>query len=143
MFTLLRVFDFSAGHTLARSDWSEEKNRQVFGKCSNPQGHGHNYRLEVLVEGPLDSETQMVLDAAKLDEIVHNEVFIDLDHKNLNKEVPWLAGKLPTTEVLADGIFTRLEKAIAAASSTAKLAEIRLWETRRICVLRRASDRKE
>ena len=107
-----RRVHFSAAHRLHRSDWSEERNRQVFGDCANPNGHGHNYELLVTVEGEVDPETGYVLDLKSLKEIVGERVVADLDHRNLNLDVPWLEGLVPTTENLVVAIWRRLEPAL-------------------------------
>ncbi len=101
---------FTAGHRLFRPEWSDERNHEVFGKCSNPSGHGHNYVLEISVRSEIDSETGYVIDLGELSRIVHEAVLDDVDHRNLNTEVDWLRGRIPTTEVLADAIWERLDQ---------------------------------
>jgi 6-pyruvoyltetrahydropterin/6-carboxytetrahydropterin synthase len=101
---------FTAGHRLYRPEWSDERNREVFGKCSNPSGHGHNYVLEVSVRSEIDGETGYVFDLGELSRILHEAVLDDVDHRNLNTEVDWLHGRNPTTEVLADEIWRRLDE---------------------------------
>src|SRR6185312_8617358 len=96
--TITRSFQFCAGHRLHRPDWSDEKNREIFGLCSNPAGHGHNYELEVSVTGPLDGETGMIMNLRELKELVRERVIGEVDHKNLNVDVPWMRGVIPTTE---------------------------------------------
>lgn len=130
------MFDFSASHTLARSDWSTEKNQQVFGKCSNPNGHGHNYRLEVIVSGKVAADTAMIIDTSKLSQIVEELVLNDLDHRNLNLDVVWLKGVLPSSENLVDAIWNRLEPAVNKISPNAQLQKLILWETRKIYAVR-------
>lgn len=130
--SLTRIFDFSASHLLSRPDWSEEKNLEVFGKCSNSAGHGHNYVLEVTVAGTMHVDTQMVIDAALLKSIVESNVIADVDHKFLNTQVPWLTGQLPTVELLCDAFWKRIEIPIQTACPNASLSSIRLWETPRI-----------
>jgi 6-pyruvoyltetrahydropterin/6-carboxytetrahydropterin synthase len=103
---------FTAGHRLFRPEWSDERNRKVFGQCSNPSGHGHNYVLEVSVCGEIDPETGYVMDLAELSRVLHEAVLDDVDHRNLNTDVSWLAGRVPSTEVLADAIFDRLDERI-------------------------------
>src|SRR4029453_16659398 len=75
---------FTAGHRLFRPEWSDERNREVFGQCSNPSGHGHNYVLEVSVRGEIDPETGYVMDLADLSRVLHESVLDDVDHRNLN-----------------------------------------------------------
>ena len=103
-----RLLHFSAAHRLARPDWSEEENRRVFGDCAHPNWHGHNYELEVTVAGPIDAKTGYVMDLKDLKGLVKERVVDDLDHRNLNLDVPWLLGTLPTTENLAMRIWERL-----------------------------------
>src|SRR5690349_3453313 len=92
--SLCKTFEFSAAHRLFRPEWSDEQNAKAFGKCANPSGHGHNYRLEVSVSGEIEPLTGMVMDASILQQLV-NEVLLDeLDHKNLDVDVPWLRGKM-------------------------------------------------
>lgn len=100
---------FNAGHRLFRPEWSEEENYRVFGKCSNPSGHGHNYAIEVTFEGPLDPITGYVLDLRAVSDVVHKRIIDEVDHRNLNCDVEWLAGQVPTTEALANAFWERLE----------------------------------
>ena len=99
-----RRVHFSAAHRLFRSDWTDERNAEVFGDCANPSWHGHNYELEVTVEGPVDTETGFVMDLKRLKEALEAQVLSDVDHRNLNSEVEWLAGVNPTAENLAVAI---------------------------------------
>lgn len=122
-----RHLHFSAGHRLYRPDWNEERNREVFGACSNPSGHGHNYDLEVTVEGEVDPETGFVIDLKRLKELVHELVVEDVDHANLNEDVPWMSEVNPTVENLAVRIWDRLEGRLDGA----ELASVKLWETER------------
>ena len=122
-----RHLHFSAGHRLHRSEWDEERNREVFGACSNPAGHGHNYDLEVTVEGEVDPETGFVIDLKRLKELVRGLVIEDVDHANLNEDVPWMDGINPTVENLAVRIWRRLEGRLDGA----ELASVKLWETDR------------
>lgn len=131
--TICKTIEFSASHILSRSDWDSKKNLAVFGKCANPNSHGHNYRLEVVVQGSLDPETSMIIDTRRLEQMVVELVTNDLDHKNLNLDVPWLKGLLPTTEVLVQEIWKRLEKTIQQEAPGARLHELRLWETPKLC----------
>jgi 6-pyruvoyltetrahydropterin/6-carboxytetrahydropterin synthase len=104
-----RRLHFSAAHRLFRSDWSDERNREVFGDCANPNWHGHNYELDVTVEGEVDPETGYVMDLKALKTLVKEKVIQDLDHRNLNVEVQWLEGVNPTTENVVVAIWNRLE----------------------------------
>jgi 6-pyruvoyltetrahydropterin/6-carboxytetrahydropterin synthase len=103
-----RRLHFSAAHRLGREDWSEERNREVFGLCANPNWHGHNYEIDVTVEGGIDPETGYVLDLKRLRDLVETRVIDDLDHQNLNLDVAWLAGVNPTTENLVVAIWNRI-----------------------------------
>ncbi len=123
-----RRLHFSAAHRLHREEWSEEKNARVFGACSNPNWHGHNYELDVTVEGPVDPETGFVMDLKELKETVRETAIRDLDHRNLNLEVPWMDGRIPTTENLVVAIWERIEPEIPAGVDLVRLT---LWETPR------------
>jgi len=100
---------FSAGHTLFNPEFSEERNREIFGKCSNPSGHGHNYVLEVTLRGDPDEATGFVFDLAELSSLMWKLVLNDVDHRNLNVDVDWLRGVIPTTENLANAFWDRLD----------------------------------
>lgn len=125
MVRLTRQVEFSASHFYRNPAWSEDENWRVFGKCANPYGHGHNYGLEVTVEGEPDPETGMVLDLKELKEILQREVLDRMDHRFLNHEVPELAGKIPTAENIAATIWTLLEPRIRQG----RLQRVRLYET--------------
>jgi 6-pyruvoyltetrahydropterin/6-carboxytetrahydropterin synthase len=103
---------FSAAHRLHRSDWSDARNREVFGDCANPNWHGHNYELDVTVEGEVDPETGYVFDLKRLKETVEELVIQDLDHRNLNLEVPWMKNTNPSTENLVVAIWERIRPAL-------------------------------
>lgn len=107
-----RRMHFSAAHRLHREDWSSEENRRVFGACSNPHWHGHNYELEVTVEGEVDPETGFVMNLKELRDRVEDLVVADVDHRNLNLEVEWLEGTNPSTENLVVAIWDRLAGAL-------------------------------
>lgn len=98
MLTVTRTIHFCAAHRLYNKNWSEEKNREIFGKCSNKGGHGHNYTLKVTVTGKLDEESGMIVNVTELRDILKGEIFDKLDHKNLNKELEFLDGKISTME---------------------------------------------
>lgn len=121
-----RRLHFSAGHRLHRPEWDREKNREVFGACSNPTGHGHNYELEVTVQGEVDPRTGFVLDLKRLKELVNGMVVSEMDHANLNSDVDWLDG-IPTAENLSVAIWNRLEGRLDGA----ELVSVKLWETER------------
>ncbi len=122
-----RRVHFSAGHRLYNPRFDEEQNRATYGLCNNPNGHGHNYDLEVTVEGEIDPETGFVMDLKRLKALLGEAVLTDLDHANLNLDVPWLSGVIPTTENLAVAIWHRLEGRLG----TVRLVRVRLWETER------------
>jgi 6-pyruvoyltetrahydropterin/6-carboxytetrahydropterin synthase len=123
-----RRVHFSAAHRLHRADWSDERNAAVFGDCSNPNWHGHNYELEVTVEGPVDPETGFVMDLKRLKDLVEERVVADVDHKNLNLEVSWLEGVIPSTENVAVAIWDRL---VDRLPGDVRLAKVLLRETPR------------
>ena len=123
-----RRVHFSAAHRLAREEWSREENARVFGACSNPNWHGHNYELDVTVEGEVDPETGFVMDLKELKETVHDAAISDLDHGNLNLDVPWLDDVIPTTENLVVALWDRLEPSLPEGVRLTKLV---LYETPR------------
>ena len=125
MIELTHAYEFSAAHRLSCEDLSDEENRRVFGKCSNPKGHGHNYVLEVTVAGPLDEATGTVTDLAYLDRIVRERVVEPFDHKHLNVELAEFATLNPTVENIALVVWNRL----VAALDRCRLAKVRVWET--------------
>jgi 6-pyruvoyltetrahydropterin/6-carboxytetrahydropterin synthase len=98
-----------------RQDWSEEKNREVFGKCSNPNWHGHNYILWVTVKGEPSTEEGFVMNINILKKIIIEEVIEKIDHKNINLDVPFMKGKIATTESLAVAIWDILKPKIEKA----------------------------
>ena len=98
MVTITQQFEFSAAHRLNCRELSAQENRDLFGKCNNPNGHGHTYGLEVTVEGEIYPETGYVMDFGDLDRIVDGACIDHLDHKNLDLDVPWLSGIRSTAE---------------------------------------------
>lgn len=126
-----RRVHFSAAHRIHRPDWPDERNREVFGDCANPNWHGHNYELDVTVEGPVDPETGYVLDLKILRDLLEARVVGDVDHKNLNVEVSWLAGVNPTTENLVVAIWNRMADRLPTG---VRLARLVLHETPRNAV---------
>ncbi|KPJ83226.1 MAG: 6-pyruvoyl tetrahydrobiopterin synthase [Gemmatimonas sp. SG8_23] len=117
---------FCSAHRLFHDEWSEERNREVFGDCSNPNWHGHNYVLDVTVEGPVDPVTGFVMDLKALKHAINERVVDDVDHRNLNLEVPWLAGIKPSTENFAVAIWERIEVALPEG---VRLHRVHLQET--------------
>ncbi len=122
---LSRTIHFNAGRSLWRPDWSEEENRAVYGE-EGPHGYGHNYRLEVAVEGEIDPETSMIVNLTDLDRILKEEVDAPLDHKNLNRDLPDFQRIPPTAENLAAWIWKRLEQRIQREGWPCRLAHLRL-----------------
>ena len=123
-----RLVHFSAAHRLFRADWTDEENARVFGDCANPNWHGHNYEIEVTVEGPVDPGTGYVMDLKLLRDALEDSVVRDVDHRNLNLDVPWLAGVIPTTENLVVAIWNRVAGALPGS---VRLSRIVLRETPR------------
>ena len=123
-----RKVHWNSAHRIYRPDWSDEQNEAVFGHCSNPQWHGHNYEMDVTVSGPIDPETGYVLDLGGLKNLLEDRVVGDLDHKNLNVQVPWLEGTNPTSENLVVAIWNRIEGHLPEGL---QLHRIVLWETPR------------
>jgi len=119
-----RRYRFSASHRLHTAHLSEEENIRVFGKCSNPYGHGHNYVVEVSLSGDVDPSTGMIANLADLDAFVARHVLDDFDHKSLNEDVPAFRDTVPTTENVCIEIFRRLK-----SFPKAKLERIRVEET--------------
>ena len=122
-----RRLHFNAAHRLFNPRVSDAENERIFGACSNPNYHGHNYNLDVSVEGDIDPVTGYVLDIARLKDIVTERLVRHLDHKNLNLDVPWFQDLNPTAENIAVVCWRVLAPAVAPA----RLAHIRLWETER------------
>ena len=125
MMYVTRREHFSSSHRLFNPGWSDERNQEVFGKCNNPAGHGHNYYLEVTVAGPVSADTGYVVDLKQLKEVILSRVVSKVDHKNLNVDVDFLAGMIPTAENIAIGIWKQLVDAIPQG----KLYQVRLYET--------------
>ncbi len=134
MLRLKRTETFAASHRLYNPKWSDEKNKDVFGKCSHPHGHGHNYKLEVCVCGPIHKDTGMIYNLSILKELIQDTILVHVDHRNLNIDVPWLKDKIPTTENLVEGIWEELEN--ACQKNGAILHSITVWETEKNCVVK-------
>lgn len=127
MIYITRREHFNAAHRLFRPEFSDEKNLQVFGKCSNPNWHGHNYTLYVTVSGEVDPATGFLVNLKDLSALIEEQVLTKLDHRNINLEVDFMAGKLASTENLAIGIWDQLAAPIAVLG--ARLHSIKLHET--------------
>ncbi len=125
MLLLSRTMHFNAGRSLWRSDWTPERNREVYGE-EGPHGYGHNYELEVAVEGRVDPETSMVVNLTDLDRILRDEVDGPLDHRNLNLDVPEFAAVSPTAERLAAWIWERVGARIRREGWPCRLSRLRL-----------------
>jgi 6-pyruvoyltetrahydropterin/6-carboxytetrahydropterin synthase len=122
--SLSRRYHFAASHRLHTAKLGEEENKRVYGKCSNPYGHGHNYALEVTVTGPVDPETGMIANLGELDPFVQREVIEPFDQKFLNEEVAEFREQVATTENVCREIFRRLKN-----FPLAKLERVRVEET--------------
>ena len=131
-----RRFTFSAGHRYWVESWSREENERFFGRLTVP--HGHNYTLDVTVRGPIDAETGMVIDLKHLKDIVSERVVDHVDHRNLNEDVPFLHGIIPTAENLARAFWRQ----IAPAIDHGELHEIVLQETEKNSVSYRGEDER-
>lgn len=127
MIYITRRERFCAAHKLFRSDWSLQENEEIFGKCSNPNWHGHNYELFVTIKGEVNPETGFVIDLRALKTIILEEVIEKLDHKNINLDVDFMKGQMASTEVIAIAIFNQLKAPIKLHN--AELHSIKLCET--------------
>jgi 6-pyruvoyltetrahydropterin/6-carboxytetrahydropterin synthase len=125
MVTVTRLLHFNAAHRVHNPALSDEENTRLFGKCNNPNWHGHNYTLEVSVTGEPDPVTGYVIDLGHVKKIVEKEYIDIVDHRNFNLDVPFMAGDNPTTENIIVACWRRLEPALKPA----RLARLRLWET--------------
>ncbi len=109
MIYITRRERFSAAHKLYKEEWSADQNKAVFGNCSNPNWHGHNYELFVTVKGEVNAETGFVIDLKVMKAVINEAVIDKLDHKNINLDVDFMAGKMASTEVIAIEIFNVLK----------------------------------
>ena len=126
MIYLTRRERFNAAHRMYREEWSDEKNYEVFGKCSNPNWHGHNYELFVTVRGKPDPHTGLLINLKEVSRIIREYVIDRLDHKNINLEVNFMQGKIASTENLAMAIWDVLEphfKSLGVALHTIQIKE--------------------
>jgi 6-pyruvoyltetrahydropterin/6-carboxytetrahydropterin synthase len=114
---------FNAAHQLCDPDLSDDENLRLYGKCANL--HGHNYVLEVVVGGEIDPASGYVLDLKLLSDLIARQVISDVDHRNLNTDVPWLKGRVPTAETLAQAFWERLRPELPGGL----LRSVRVWET--------------
>ncbi len=123
--TVTRRLKFNAAHRVHNPAFSDEENARLFGKCNNAHGHGHNYTLDVSVAGEVDPDTGYVFDLGQLKELVKREVVNAVDHHNLNMDVPFMAGVIPTAENLVVQIWRILDNKIPSG----RLRRLVLWET--------------
>lgn len=124
---ITRKEHFNAAHRLHREDWSEQKNSEIFGKCANKNWHGHNFTLLVTVKGEPNPDTGFVMNLKELADLVKNEVVSKIDHRNMNVDVPFMAGVIPSTENLAIKIWEIIEPLVK--TETRKLHSVRIFET--------------
>jgi 6-pyruvoyltetrahydropterin/6-carboxytetrahydropterin synthase len=127
---------FSAAHRLNNPKHDAEWNRRVYGKCDNPRGHGHNYVIHVSVKGRIDPETGMVIDLKVLKDVIRRRIIDRVDHTNLNEDVDFLQGVIPTAENLARAFWQELAPAITEGT----LHEVLLQETEKNSVVYRGED---
>ena len=132
MVYLTRVEHFNAAHKLFNENWSDEKNLEVFGKCANPNWHGHNYELFVTIKGDPSTETGFVFNAKTLGSIINDVIIDKVDHKNLNLDVDFMKGKFTTTENFTIGIWNELKPHLDKHG--VQLHCIKIQETPRIYV---------
>jgi 6-pyruvoyltetrahydropterin/6-carboxytetrahydropterin synthase len=123
--SITRLLRFNAAHRVHNPALSDDENVRLFGKCNNPNWHGHNYTLEITVAGEVDPKTGYVIDLGELKRIGERELVDQMDHKNLNLDVPFLKGIIPTTENLVLACWRILAPKVAPA----RLAKLKLWET--------------
>ena len=123
--TVTRRLRFNAAHRVHNPALSDEENVALFGKCNNPNWHGHNYTLDVSVTGPIDERTGYVLDLAVLKRIVEEHVVSQVDHRNMNLDVEFMRGLNPTSENIIVAMWREIEPHVAPA----RLTRLRLWET--------------
>ncbi len=127
MIFITRRERFNAAHRLFKKEYSDEKNLEVFGKCSNPNWHGHNYELFVTVKGEIDEDTGFLINLKTLSKIIREKVIEKLDHKNINLEVDFMSGKMASTENLTVEIWKQLEKPVADLG--ARLHCVKVYES--------------
>lgn len=131
MVYLTRIEHFNAAHKLYNPRWSKEKNEEMFGVCANENWHGHNFDLHVTVKGTIDADTGFLMDVKKLSKLINEKILEELDHKNLNMDVPFLKDMMCTTENLAVTIWQQLAPHLP---QNVQLHAIKLYETPRIYV---------
>lgn len=129
MVRVTRCYRFAASHRLHSNELSEAENQEVYGKCNNPYGHGHNYAIEIGIRGEIDRNTGCAVDLMKLDKLVNENVVTAFDHRYLNEEVPVFANVVPTAENI--GIETRRRLEAVWPASFPALEKVRVQETKR------------
>jgi 6-pyruvoyltetrahydropterin/6-carboxytetrahydropterin synthase len=125
--TATRLLRFNAAHRVHNPELSDEENLALFGKCNNPNWHGHNYTLEVSVRGPIDARTGYVMDLGALKRLAEETVVNQMDHHNMNVDVPFMQGVNPTTENIIVAIWRQLEPHVGRGET--RLVRLKLWET--------------
>lgn len=126
MIYITKKLDFSAAHRVYNPNFTDEENANCFGRCNNPNGHGHNYELEVTIKGEVNPETGYLMDLKELKSIINREIIDKVDHKFLNYDVDFLQGIIPSSENLCIAFWNILKKAITQA----ELHEIKLYESK-------------
>jgi len=127
MIYITRKATFSAAHKLSRAEWDQQKNLEMFGKCANPNWHGHNYTMLVTVKGEVNPETGFVANLSDVSKILQTKIIDKVDHRNLNVDVDFMDGKMPSTEVLAIEFWKQINDPIKALGCT--LHSIKIQET--------------
>lgn len=127
MIYITRRERFNAAHRLFRPEFSDEKNLKVFGKCSNPNWHGHNYELFVTLKGELDPETGFLINLKELSTLIKKRIIEKIDHKNINLEVDFMQGRMASTENLTISIWEQLEKPVSELGS--QLHSVKIYES--------------
>ena len=122
---LSRKIYFSAAHRYHNPEWSDQKNKDVFGPCNNPHGHGHNYELEVTIHGTIDENSGMVMNLTDLDRILRDKIMSQLDHRFLDREVDFFKSRIPTTENIVHYCWLQLESEFRKPN---KLFKLKLFE---------------
>ena len=134
MISVAKKFEFAAAHQLWNPAWSQERNEEVFEKCA--RRHGHNYTLQVEVAGPVDDETGMVMNVSTLSDLVKSEIIAELDHRDLNTDVPWFKERQPTVENITEYIGMKLMPVIERDHPMLTLRKLTLWETANVYAVR-------
>jgi 6-pyruvoyltetrahydropterin/6-carboxytetrahydropterin synthase len=126
MIYISRRVEFCASHRLCNPNFSEQENWETYGRCTNPSGHGHNYVLEVVLRGSIEPKTGMLMDLKALKQLIEREIIERVDHKNLNVDVDFMEGVIPTAENMVVSFWNLLQDKLPP---NCELHEMRLWET--------------